>query len=138
MPKRKMRRKVVKIFDGRLDNYHSCIRLFLGFEIFFFMKYLFVHIYKLSVHSIALFRDRSKSAMRSPTSSNPIESLKRFLGLDPYAPSTEARCSIRLSVPPKDVARLNICTFFTTYETINLKETTKNKFKLYLKGCVLK
>lgn len=57
----------------------------------------------------------SRSANRSPMSSKPTETLNKFLAVVPYFPSTVARCSIKLSVPPSEVARLKSFTFFTTY-----------------------
>ena len=45
--------------------------------------------------------------MRSSTSSAPTESRSRFGGAGEVGPSTEARCSIRLSTPPSEVARFH-------------------------------
>src|ERR1700742_238683 len=52
----------------------------------------------------------ARSAMRSSVSSMPTESRSRSGGHGVSGPSTEARCSIRLSTPPSEVARFQICT----------------------------
>ena len=47
-----------------------------------------------------------RSAIKSLTSSSPTDILIRFPGEFPNAPSTVFLCSMRLSGPPKLVARL--------------------------------
>ena len=49
--------------------------------------------------------------MRSSASSMPADSRNKSGGQGESGPSTEARCSIRLSVPPSEVARFQIATF---------------------------
>ena len=51
-----------------------------------------------------------RSAIRSPGSSIPTESRSRSGAPGCPAPSTEARCSIRLSTPPSEVARFQTST----------------------------
>ena len=46
----------------------------------------------------------ARSAIRSSACSSPIETRSRFCGVVEPGPSLEARCSIRLSVPPRLVA----------------------------------
>ena len=52
----------------------------------------------------------SRSAMRSAGDSRPTERRSRSGGQGVPAPSTLARCSIRLSTPPSEVARFQIST----------------------------
>src|SRR5205807_947573 len=52
----------------------------------------------------------SRSAPRSSGSSSPTESRSRSGGHGESGPSTEARCSIRLSTPPSEVARFHSST----------------------------
>jgi len=49
----------------------------------------------------------SRSAIKSSTCSRPTETRSRLSGVGESAPSTEARCSIKLSVPPRLVALAN-------------------------------
>jgi len=55
-------------------------------------------------------RADSRSAIKSLGSSIPTERRNRSGGAGLSAPSTEARCSIRLSTPPSEVARFQIST----------------------------
>src|SRR5258708_28747025 len=50
----------------------------------------------------------ARSSIRSCGCSRPIDSLNRFWGMRDLTPSLDARCSMRLSTPPRDVARVKI------------------------------
>src|SRR5258708_15828365 len=52
----------------------------------------------------------SRSPIRSAASSIPTDSRRRSAGAGDSGPSIEARCSIRLSTPPSDVARFQTAT----------------------------
>ena len=72
----------------------------------FFSLFLFLgDLGALVVHTF--FRPRSKSAIRSPVSSIPTDRRSRSGGTGLSGGSMPARCSIRLSTPPSEVARLN-------------------------------
>src|SRR3954453_10749745 len=55
-----------------------------------------------------------KSSTRSSACSSPTETRSRFSAFRLPTPSLDARCSIRLSVPPSDVARVKIFVFAVT------------------------
>src|SRR5262249_23467658 len=55
-----------------------------------------------------------RSSIRSSGCARPIDSRKRFSGVRVPGPSIDARCSTRLSVPPKLVARVNPRSFAAT------------------------
>ena len=61
------------------------------------------------------FKALSRSTIKSLTFSSPTDILIRLPGEVPKVPSTDFLCSMRLSVPPKLVARLKKLTFLTTY-----------------------
>src|ERR1039458_95095 len=56
----------------------------------------------------------SKSPTKSSAFSNPTEIRSKFCGVPVFGPSTDARCSIKLCVPPRLVARVKSRTFAAT------------------------